>query len=43
MIDKIYDKPDIYNIYVPLPNNPLKSHHAKRIQDSFDIVKKSGS
>jgi len=25
MIDKIYDKPDIYNIYVPLPNNPLKN------------------
>ena len=25
MIEKIYSSPEIYNIYVPLPNNPLKN------------------
>lgn len=25
MYNKIYDNPDIYKIYVPLPNNPLKN------------------
>lgn len=25
MYEKIYDNPDIYKIYVPLPNNPLKN------------------
>lgn len=25
MYEKIYDSPDIYKIYVPLPNNPLKN------------------
>ncbi len=25
MYEKIYSNPDIYKIYVPLPNNPLKN------------------
>ena len=25
MYEKVYSNPDIYNIYVPLPNNPLKN------------------
>jgi glyoxylase-like metal-dependent hydrolase (beta-lactamase superfamily II) len=34
MIEKIYTDPDIYNIYVPLPNNPLKNLNCYVIKTS---------